>query len=106
MTISPLPFGCSAVSDSARLCRASGPSGPDLRSLAIQSLEANANFHGQLASFAIHIESNDGTIVLNGRVPSFYLTQVLQETLLHVVGVTNIQNHAVVVTPNGLISID
>ena len=58
MTSSSLPFASSAVSDAA--CTSGGHIPADLRSLAIQSLQANANFHGRLASVAIQIETNDG----------------------------------------------
>jgi len=104
MTSSYLPIDSPTASDAANSCECHIL--VDLRLRAIQSLENNPNFHGRLASFAIQIESNDGTLILNGRVPSFYLKQVLQETLRHVAGVTNVENHVVVVKPRSLISID
>ena len=52
---------------------------------------------------AIQIESNGDTLVLNGRLPSYYLKQLLQETLRHVKGVAHVQNHVVVVNPFGFL---
>jgi len=46
----------------------------------------------------------DGTLVLEGRVPSFYLKQVLQEQLKSVDGVRRVDNRVDVVNSTGLSS--
>ncbi len=100
MTSSSLPLDSSADLKAACPCECQIPADP--RSLAIQSLEANPNFHGRLALAAIQIESDGDTLVLNGRVPSYYLKQLLQETVRQVDGVANVENHVMVVNPSGL----
>ncbi len=52
---------------------------------------------------AIRIEAKGDTLVLNGRLPSYYLKQLLQETLRHVHGVAQVQNHVVVANPCGFL---
>lgn len=76
----------------------------DLRSLAIQSLEASPTFRGRLGLAGIHIESDGDTLVLNGRLPSYYLKQLLQETVRRVDGVANVENHVLVVNPSGMLA--
>lgn len=74
----------------------------DLHSHAIQSLEANPTFRRQLESAAIQIESAGDTLVLSGRLPSYYLKQQLQETVRRVAGVGKVENQVLVVAANGL----
>jgi hypothetical protein len=38
----------------------------------------------------IRIDEHDGTLVLHGRLPSYYLKQILQTTLRNIDGVTEI----------------
>lgn len=47
----------------------------------------------------------DGVLTLQGRVPSFYLKQILQETLRGLDGVVRIDNQTDVVSATGLSSI-
>lgn len=74
----------------------------DLRSLAIQSLEANPTFRGRMGLAAIQIESDCDTLVLSGCLPTYYLKQLLQETVRRVDGVANVENHVLVVNSSGL----
>jgi hypothetical protein len=60
-------------------------------------LEQNALFRGR--SRLIRIDENDGTLVLRGRLPSYYLKQVLQATLRDIDGVTKIDNRVDVFLP-------
>ena len=69
---------------------------PDLRSLAIESLQASPIFHGRLALGAIRVDSDGATLVLSGSLPSFYLKQLLQETLKRLTGVVSVQNRVIV----------
>lgn len=47
----------------------------------------------------------DGRLILSGRVPSFYLKQVLQELLRGIANVQQIENDVDVVCSNGLSSV-
>ena len=40
----------------------------------------------------IHVECQDGKLLLTGQLPSFYLKQVLQEALRSIEGVTEVHN--------------
>ena len=60
-------------------------------------LENNAFFRGR--TNMIQIDEHDGTLVLRGCVPSFYLKQVLQTTLRDIAGVTRIDNRVEVLWP-------
>lgn len=53
-------------------------------------LENNSYFRGR--SNLIDIREQDGTLILSGRVPSYYLKQVLQTTLRDIDGVRRIDN--------------
>jgi osmotically-inducible protein OsmY len=53
----------------------------------------------------IDIEFTDGILMLRGRVPSFYLKQVLQTLLTKVNGVSRIENQVDVVSATGLSSV-
>ena len=104
MKVASLPLTGSAVSVTERSDDLGGQIPTDLRLLAIRSLETNPIFRGRLAWSAIQIESDGNTLVLNGRVPSYYLKQLLQETLRRVEGVAQVENHLVVVNPSDLLS--
>ncbi len=99
MKVASLPRTLSGPS--ATLCpeRLGGNALADLRSSAIQSLEANPIFRGRMALGAIQIESNGDTLVLTGKVPSYYLKQLLQESVRHLKGVRHIDNQVVVLNP-------
>lgn len=53
-------------------------------------LETSPLFRGR--SHLIHIEHHDGNLQLDGRLPSFYLKQMLQTILRDVDGVARIDN--------------
>lgn len=55
-------------------------------------------------SDSISIEYHKGNLVLMGRLPSFYLKQVLQTALRGLPGVQQIENRVNVVSPTGLSS--
>lgn len=77
-----------------------GNTHPDLRFSAIQRLEADPIFRGRIALGAIQIELKGGTLVVSGHVPSFYVKQMLQETLRRVEGVKQIENDVLVANPS------
>lgn len=92
--------------DSAQDCsQCSGCRGAaDLHLRVVESLEANPNFRGQLRG--IQVESEGDTVVLSGAVASYYMKQLLQESLRQVDGIARIENHVRVIKPDGLLSID
>lgn len=99
MRPSPLPLNSSVILDAEY-------TPADLRSLVIQSLESSPIFRGRLAVGAICIACDDDTLVLNGRVPTYYLKQLLHETVRHVDGVAHVVNHVVVVDPSDSLATD
>ncbi len=50
-------------------------------------------------SCVIHIDERDGTLVLSGHLPSFYLKQLLQTTIRGIDGVKEIDNQVSVTWP-------
>lgn len=68
-----------------------------LVSLVRAGLELHPHFRGR-ASLLV-IELVDQTIVLSGRLPSYYLKQLLQEAIRGVPGVVAIDNHVLVMRP-------
>jgi len=67
-------------------------------------LSHHNHFHGHLDTLSI--DYRDETLVLQGKVPTFYLKQVLQEILRNVPGVRNISNRVDVVSPRGISSVN
>lgn len=61
-----------------------------LASLVRGRLEQHPRFRGQLAR--VRVEALHGTIVLSGRLSSFYLKQLLQEAVKRLPSVTQIDN--------------
>ena len=59
-------------------------------------LAAHPQFGGRAANFQFVVE--DGVLVVRGTVPSFYLKQILQNTLKDLPGVRRIENRVVVVS--------
>lgn len=53
----------------------------------------------------VEFEYDQGRLTLCGRVPSFYLKQMLQELLRDIEHVRQIENHVDVVNSNGLSSV-
>lgn len=52
----------------------------------------------------IQVFYDDGTLTLRGRLPSFYLKQILQTFLAQIDGVDSIRNEVAVISSNGLSS--
>jgi osmotically-inducible protein OsmY len=62
-----------------------------------ERLEQHPHFRGRAS--LLTIESIDGSIVVSGRLPSYYLKQLLQEAIKEIPGVEKIDNHVDVVWP-------
>ena len=76
---------------------------PDLSGIARNYLEGHPHFRGRMNDVAI---SHDGrTLVLTGRLPSFYLKQLVQEAVRHVPGVQHVRNLIDVVSAEGVSSV-
>ncbi len=100
MNATPLPVHDSAVTDADSTNILGVQSRVELRELAMQSLETHPAFRWRLDMWGIQIEVHGDTLILNGRLPSWYLKQLLQETLRHVDGVGSVMNRVVVVKPS------
>ena len=61
-------------------------------------LEQHPHFRGRASLFTIELVGE--TIVMTGRLPSYYLKQLLQEAIKVMPGVVNIDNQVHVVWPN------
>ncbi len=70
----------------------------DLTDAARDRLEQSVYFRGR--SRVIRIDEHDGTLVLQGRLPSFYLKQLLQTALSGIDGVKRIDNRVEVSWPD------
>lgn len=66
---------------------------------AAQALDAHPHFRGRTNT--IRMECRHHTLVLTGRLPSFYLKQLLQEVLRRVDGVDRIDNRVDVICCDG-----
>jgi osmotically-inducible protein OsmY len=75
----------------------------DLSALARNYLENHPHFRGRVNNLAI--EHDGRNLILSGRVPTFYLKQLVQETVRHVPGVQHIRNKIEVVSAEGVSSI-
>ena len=104
MNVASLSPPCSPVADAGNSCRPDIEEPANLARLAVQSLETHPDFRWRLAKCGIQIESNGNKLILNGRVPSWYLKQLLQETLRHIDGVGSVENLVVVVSPREFMS--
>lgn len=69
----------------------------DLVDVAKRRLANSALFRGR--SKSIHIDGENGTIVLHGQLPSFYLKQLLQTELGQIKGVQRVDNRVRVEWP-------
>ena len=69
-----------------------------LASLVRDGLEHHPHFRGRASLFTIELVGE--TIVMTGRLPSYYLKQLLQEAIMVMPGVVNIDNQVDVVWPN------
>ncbi|HEX3600923.1 MAG TPA: BON domain-containing protein [Lacipirellulaceae bacterium] len=75
----------------------------DLSIVARRHLENHPHFRGRLNDVAV---DHDGrTLILTGRVPTFYLKQLLQEAVRHVPGVHHVRNLIDVVSAHGVSSV-
>jgi osmotically-inducible protein OsmY len=75
----------------------------NLCDLARKQLEHHPHFRGR--SGGIEIEQRGKTLLVSGRLPSFYLKQLVQETLRHVPGVQSVSNDIQVVRSDGISSV-
>ena len=75
----------------------------DLSDVARNHLEAHPHFRGRLNDVAIAHEGM--TLTLRGRLPSFYLKQLVQEAVRHVPGVQRVRNMIDVVSADGVSSV-
>jgi hypothetical protein len=65
-------------------------------------VERHPNFRGRTAT--IHAERHSDKLVLTGRLPSFYLKQLLQEAVRSIDGISRVDNRIDVVSCNNLSS--
>jgi hypothetical protein len=70
--------------------------------MARQKLERHPHFRGRAS--ALSIEHRGRTLYLSGRLPTFYLKQLVQETVRHIPGVQAIRNEIAVVNSAGVSS--
>ena len=68
-----------------------------------QELGRHLHFRGRVDGF--QFEHHEGVLTIRGRVPTFYLKQLLQTVLKRVDGVERINNHVDVVCSDGLSSV-
>jgi osmotically-inducible protein OsmY len=66
---------------------------------AFAALESHPHFRGR--SKWIEIRYRDRCLSLRGKLPSFFLKQIAQESLRQLDGVDTIENQIVVVSPQG-----
>ena len=76
---------------------------PNLCAIARSYLERHPHFRGRVNEVAISQEGR--TLLLTGRLPSFYLKQLVQEAVRHVPGVQNVRNMIDVVSAEGISSV-
>jgi osmotically-inducible protein OsmY len=74
----------------------------DLSTVARQYLESHPHFRGRSNGVSIAQEGRD--LCLSGRLPTFYLKQLVQEAVRHVPGVQNVINQIDVVSASGVSS--
>ena len=75
----------------------------DLSTLARRHLEHHPHFRGRVSD--VFIEHRGRTLLLTGKVPTFYLKQLVQEAVRHVPGVQHVRNLIDVVNPSGISSV-
>ena len=75
----------------------------DLSALARQYLERHPHFQGRVNG--VRIEHKGRNLFLSGRLPTFYLKQLVQEAVRHVPGVQFVYNHIDVVSADGVSSV-
>ncbi|MFV2070844.1 MAG: BON domain-containing protein [Pirellulales bacterium] len=77
--------------------------GDAVEAIAARILAQHPLFCGRTA--IIDVEYRQGTLTISGRVPSFYLKQVVQELFRQLDGVERVDNRVDVVCPCGLSSV-
>jgi hypothetical protein len=75
----------------------------NLSTLARDFLEHHPHFKGRLNDVSIDHEGR--TLLLSGRLPTFYLKQLVQEAVRHVPGVQHVRNQIDVVCVDGVSSV-
>jgi hypothetical protein len=75
----------------------------DLSTLARQQLEHHPHFRGRMND--VFIEHQGRTLFLKGRLPTFYLKQMVQEAVRHVPGVHEVRNLIDVISAEGVSSV-
>ena len=75
----------------------------DLCGLARDYLENHPHFRGRIDD--VSIEHEGRTVLLTGRLPSFYLKQLVQEAVRHVPGVQHVHKLIDVVSADGISSV-
>lgn len=80
--------------------QAAQPEPVDLGRAAYEKVATHCHFRGRVDDFQFVQEDN--VLIVRGRVPSFYLKQVLQTALMKVEGIRRIDNQVDVVCCNGL----
>lgn len=75
----------------------------NLSSLARDYLEHHPHFRGRIND--VSIEHEGRTLFLTGRLPTFYLKQLVQEAVRHVPGVHHVRNLIDVVSADGVSSV-
>jgi osmotically-inducible protein OsmY len=74
----------------------------DLSTVARQYLESHPHFRGRTSGVSVVQEGRN--LCLTGRLPTFYLKQLVQEAVRHVPGVQNVINQIDVVSASGVSS--
>jgi hypothetical protein len=75
----------------------------NLSAIAKNYLETHPHFRGRVNEVAI--QHDDKTLYLTGRLPTFYLKQLVQEAVRHVPGVQYVRNMIDVVNAEGVSSV-
>jgi BON domain len=75
----------------------------DLSTLARRHLEHHPHFRGRVSD--VFIEHRGRTLLLTGKLPTFYLKQLVQEAVRHVPGVQHVRNLIDVVNASGVSSV-
>jgi hypothetical protein len=79
------------------------PKQAELVDLAREQLEQHPHFRGRAG--ALSIDQRGQTLYMYGQLPTFYLKQLAQETLLNLPGVQGVRNEVDVVNAHGISSV-
>jgi hypothetical protein len=75
----------------------------NISSLARDYLEHHPHFRGRVND--VSIDHDGRTLLLTGKLPTFYLKQLVQEAVRHVPGVHQVRNMIDVVSADGVSSV-